>query len=203
MGITVLLSQTHGFEVRFVGRNPDDENVFSAERRHGFDSACAAAAARGRIQLLDNSFCGGKVEERIACYCRQLLSSFPVSDLPTGVVCWNDEFALALCMAARRLGIRVPEDLSVVGFDDMLASSSDPPLTSVSHMYSAIGELAVEMLLEKLELAGTDRAAVRKRENDDPEVRMVEPELIIRKSTAPPGEKEGGKPLSRLSEINV
>ncbi len=83
------------------------------------------------------------MEERIACYCRQLLSSFPVSDLPTGVVCWNDEFALALCMAARRLGIRVPEDLSVVGFDDMLASSSDPPLTSVSHMYSAIGELAV------------------------------------------------------------
>ncbi len=71
------------------------------------------------------------------------------SDLPTAFMTQNDTLALAVLAAARQLGLRVPRDLSVVGFDDLPESEqSDPPLTTVANPRVRLGRIAVEMLLK-------------------------------------------------------
>ena len=95
-------------------------------------------------------------------------------DRPTGVVCFSDTFALATIRVAESLGLRVPEDLSVVGFDDSVhAASSRPPLTTVHQEVPAKGHAAVEAMAELL--AGRQ-----------PEPVMLPTTLVVRGSTAPP-----------------
>ena len=74
----------------------------------------------------------------------------------TGIVCASDPLALGAIRAARRAGLSVPADLSVVGYDDSaFMSCTDPPLTTVRQPIEAIGRAAVEML------AGPDRGLGR------------------------------------------
>lgn len=70
---------------------------------------------------------------------------------PTAVFCANDAVALGVLQGAGRLGIRVPDDISVVGFDDVdLAGHSTPPLTTVGQPMREMGRAAVELLLGRL-----------------------------------------------------
>jgi len=95
---------------------------------------------------------------------------------PTAIFCFNDEMAMGVIQAARRRGLRLPEQLSVVGFDDIRFSSyMDPPLTTVSQPMRAIGEGTVRLLLEVL---SEDLAA--------PESVTLPHTLVIRSSTSPP-----------------
>ncbi|MEL6403352.1 MAG: GntR family transcriptional regulator [Chloroflexota bacterium] len=74
------------------------------------------------------------------------------SPRPTAIVCVNDALALLTMRAIRKMGLRVPEDISVVGFDDIqLAAYVDTPLTTVSQNAYAIGQLAAQSLLERLD----------------------------------------------------
>ncbi|HEY3535582.1 MAG TPA: LacI family DNA-binding transcriptional regulator [Pedococcus sp.] len=92
----------------------------------------------------------------------------------TAVVCGSDLMALGAIRAARRAGLRVPEDVSVVGYDDSpLIAFTDPPLTTVRQGVQAMSEAAVRALLD--EIAG------------DPAPRaefVFRPELVVRSSTA-------------------
>ncbi len=92
----------------------------------------------------------------------------------TAVVCASDMMALGAIRAARGLGLQVPEDVSVVGFDDSpLIAFTDPPLTTVRKPVPAMGQAAVRTLLE--EIAGTPA----------PQSEFVfMPELVVRGSTA-------------------
>jgi LacI family transcriptional regulator len=68
---------------------------------------------------------------------------------PTAFFCFNDLTAVGAFRGARLIGLCVPEDLSVVGFDDMpLASYVDPPLTTVRQDLAALGGRATQMLLD-------------------------------------------------------
>lgn len=70
---------------------------------------------------------------------------------PTAVVCVNDALAILAMRAIRQMGLRIPQDISVVGFDDIsLAAHMDVPLTTVSQDAHAIGERAAQTLLERL-----------------------------------------------------
>jgi LacI family transcriptional regulator len=70
---------------------------------------------------------------------------------PTAVFACNDLMAVGCISAACELGLRVPDDLSVVGFDDVrLASFTNPPLTTVAQPKVKIGAVATKMLLERL-----------------------------------------------------
>jgi LacI family repressor for deo operon, udp, cdd, tsx, nupC, and nupG len=70
---------------------------------------------------------------------------------PSAIFSFNDEMALGAMKAAKRLGMRLPDDLSVVGFDDIqFARYMDPPLTTISQPLRAIGEGTVRLLLEIL-----------------------------------------------------
>lgn len=99
------------------------------------------------------------------------------TDRPTAVVCGSDEMAFGVFMAARRLDLRVPEDLSVVGIDDHYLSGVFS-LTTVRQDVEEQGELAVALLLEEL-AEPTQVSGERER--------IVPTELIVRDSTAAPG----------------
>ena len=95
---------------------------------------------------------------------------------PTAVFCDDDVIAAGLYLAARERGVRIPEDLSVIGFDDMdFARVLSPPLTTVALDAELLGSTSFELLEKRL--SGT---RTRKR--------IVLPaELLVRESTAPPG----------------
>src|SRR5262245_53194855 len=74
------------------------------------------------------------------------------SDRPTAVTCYNDLVAIGLCRALAELGLRVPDDVSVIGFDVIPLSQYLPvPLTTVSTPKSEMGAVAARMLIEHVE----------------------------------------------------
>lgn len=98
-----------------------------------------------------------------------------VSERPTAVFCFNDMTALGALAAIYQHQLRVPEDLSVVGFDDLpIAAFTQPPLTTVRQPRAQIGRIAAETLFAMLSGGKIDR------------VRALRGELIVRESTAPP-----------------
>ncbi|CAM5380246.1 LacI family transcriptional regulator [Streptomyces avidinii] len=97
----------------------------------------------------------------------------PGARRPTAIVCDDDILAAGACKAARRLGLRVPEDLSVTGFDDLaLATAVEPELTTVHLPAERIGEQGMTALLAVLE--GTPWTA--------PDLPV---HLVVRDSTGP------------------
>jgi DNA-binding LacI/PurR family transcriptional regulator len=104
---------------------------------------------------------------------RQLLT--PVAPMPTAVFCYNDMSALGVLFEAVRLGIRVPQDLSVTGFDDIFFSSYvQPPLTTVRQPMRELGRRAMQLLFALLRKEKAERSV------------FVQGELVVRGSTAPP-----------------
>ncbi|MET0426562.1 MAG: LacI family DNA-binding transcriptional regulator [Actinoplanes sp.] len=93
----------------------------------------------------------------------------------TGMICASDVLALGSIRAARRLGLDVPSDVSVVGFDDSaLMTCTDPPLTTVRQPIEMMGQAAVDLLVNQIEGSGVQ-----------PDELLFEPELVVRGSTAP------------------
>jgi DNA-binding LacI/PurR family transcriptional regulator len=95
----------------------------------------------------------------------------------TGILCASDVLALGAIRAARRGGLRVPQDISVVGFDDSaLMNCTDPPLTTVRQPIDAMGQAVVDLLNQQVD----SRAA-----GQGYQELLFEPELVVRGSTAP------------------
>ncbi|MFE6777692.1 LacI family DNA-binding transcriptional regulator [Streptomyces sp. NPDC057702] len=93
---------------------------------------------------------------------------------PTALVCDDDVLAAGACKAARRLGLRVPQDVSVTGFDDVsLATAVEPELTTVRLPAEEVGAAGMRALLAVLDGGGTD-------------VTTLPVTLVTRDSTAPP-----------------
>lgn len=98
----------------------------------------------------------------------------------TALFAFNDVSAFGAIRALQLAGRRVPEDVSVVGFDDIrMAAYHHPALTTMRQPLHRMGVLAAQTVLRKL--AEGDRSAV----DDDPR-EVIEAELIVRASTAPP-----------------
>jgi LacI family repressor for deo operon, udp, cdd, tsx, nupC, and nupG len=73
-------------------------------------------------------------------------------DRPTALFCENDEMAIGALKRIKQQGLRVPEDISLVGFDDIpFAAYCDPPLTTISQPAETFGQKAVEMLIALIE----------------------------------------------------
>jgi len=102
---------------------------------------------------------------------------FGLSSRPTAIFAGNDLSALGVLRAAREAGLRVPEDLSVVGFDDIpLSEWSTPALTTVRQPLTEMATVAVHMLLDSGESDGMPKRRVE-----------LATDLVVRESTAPPG----------------
>jgi LacI family repressor for deo operon, udp, cdd, tsx, nupC, and nupG len=99
---------------------------------------------------------------------------------PTAIFAANDRMAMGALAAASDHGRSVPDDVSVVGFDDVpMASFVRPALTTVALPTYDMGVAAMRLLLELMERSDGGRA--------DPPVKGLPLELVVRASTAPPG----------------
>ncbi|MCW2503026.1 MAG: LacI family transcriptional regulator [Actinomycetia bacterium] len=93
----------------------------------------------------------------------------------TGIICASDVLALGTIRAVRRLGLTVPSDVSVIGFDDStFMNCTDPPLTTVRQPIETMGQAAVDLLVTRIDGAGVTTDEL-----------LFEPELVVRESTAP------------------
>jgi len=102
---------------------------------------------------------------------RELLQS---AERPTAIVCYNDQLAVALLDTIRETGLRIPEDLSIVGYDDsFLATATETKLTTIAHPKSEMGQYAAELLIARLERGPAFSS-------DD---KLYAPKLIVRQST--------------------
>ena len=92
----------------------------------------------------------------------------------TAIICGSDLMALGVVRAARSRGLRVPQDLSVVGYDDSaLIPFTDPPLTTIRQPVAAMCQAAVTTLVAEIGGAAVPRSDL-----------LFVPELIVRGSTA-------------------
>ena len=105
------------------------------------------------------------------------------TDSVTAVFAANDQIAIGLLLALHEGGRRVPDDVSVVGFDDQPESAYLlPPLTTVRQNFAELGERAVESII----------AAIADAPAEPPG--LLTPELIVRRSTAPCRDTRRGGP---------
>ncbi|WP_034263525.1 LacI family DNA-binding transcriptional regulator [Actinospica robiniae] len=116
---------------------------------------------------------GGYDAELATSAARELLDS---PERPSAVFAANDITAIATIAVAQELGLRVPEDLSVVGFDNIPESAlCNPPLTTVNQPIRTMGHRAVEMLIRLIREQPVELTHL-----------TLDTELVVRGSTAPP-----------------
>jgi DNA-binding LacI/PurR family transcriptional regulator len=108
---------------------------------------------------------------------RELLAGFDRPGRPTAIFAASDTIAIGLLQAAFQHGIRVPDELSIVGFDDVDAATyMIPPLTTVSQRGTEMGAMAADLILDMIE---------KQRAVADVDDIVVTPRLVVRQSTAP------------------
>lgn len=106
----------------------------------------------------------------------------------TALFCFNDIAAIGAIRAAQDAGLRVPEDLSVVGFDDIItAAYYRPGLTTVRQPLREMGTAGAELLLQRIAHPG----------NAYPDEIVMQPDLIVRESTGPVPQSSGSSKKSR------
>jgi LacI family transcriptional regulator len=94
---------------------------------------------------------------------------------PDGIFSANDTAAVSAIMYAKKHGIRIPEDLAVVGFnDDPIASIVDPGLSTITHPAQKMGKISAQLILDH---------AAKKKDDDLTDIKMLNTELIIRESS--------------------
>ena len=107
--------------------------------------------------------------------------------LPDAVVCANDQMAIGVLRAFAASGVRVPQDVAVVGFDDIaLGSLYDPSLTTVHQPMRMLGERACALLLDRIADPGLSPAA-----------ELLPTELVLRASCGCSGEARQNVPPLR------
>ncbi len=115
------------------------------------------------------------------------LLALPPADRPTAVIVYNDIMALGALHAARAHRQRVPEDISVIGFDDVaMAAHANPPLTTISQPKYRMGRLAMQLL----------RRMNQGQPSPGEGYTLMESPLIVRESTGPAPTGNGGAPAT-------
>lgn len=142
------------------------------ERQIGWvDELADAGVTPVVMEVRDNS------EPYVSEGARLLLAG---DDRPTAVLCFSDLMAAAIMNAAEDLGLRMPEDLSVVGFDDSpMAQRVRPSLTTVHQDFVAKGKAAAAALTSSISRSRAGLAPA-------PETHRILVDLVVRDSTAPP-----------------
>ena len=156
-------------KMAFVDHHSALESI--TERRKAFlDEVAALDRAQSKIFTTSDSLEGG----------RQAVRDLLLSDFrPTAVVCVNDRMAIGVLKELREHGIRVPEDTSVTGFDDIsYAEFVTPALTTIHIDRGRIARLIYENLTGRNQVAATESLSPGR------EI-VIDPQLVVRESTAP------------------
>jgi LacI family transcriptional regulator len=129
---------------RRIGHIAGEMKLISANQRlQGYKDGLAAAG----IPLNEDLIEMGDYTTETGVICARKLLSLP--DRPTAIFAANDVSAIGVYQAARELGLQIPGDLSVVGFDNLRdAAHLNPPLTTIDQSLENMGTMATEMLVE-------------------------------------------------------
>jgi len=161
-----LIGQGH----RRIGMICGRKKPSFAERERGFRKTMQEAGLKinnGWIFDSENSLDGARHAARQILAC---------GNRPTAVFCVSDELAIGCMHELQLAGLGVPDDISVVGFDDIrYAEVANPPLTTVRQPAEEMGERIVQKLC----------ASIRDGKPDEPETQVVSHQLVTRKSVAP------------------
>jgi LacI family transcriptional regulator len=142
-----------------------------ADRHEGLAAALGEAPRRPRLRVVSTPNLTVAAGRRAAGE----LTDLRVRDRPTAVFCANDLLALGVLQELTRRGARVPDDVAIVGYDDIeFAAAAAVPLSSVRQPREQLGRTAAQLLLE--EVADIDRHRHRHV--------VFEPELVVRRSSA-------------------
>ncbi|MEL6361790.1 MAG: LacI family DNA-binding transcriptional regulator [Pseudomonadota bacterium] len=155
-----------------IVEGPSDHKLASQLRRDGFQRTMD----RNKLEVPANYVASGDFTMHSGMVAaRQLLATDP---RPTAIFASNDDMAIGAINAAYELGLRVPEDVSIVGFDDtQMASSVWPPLTTVRQPIRDMASRAIDLL--ELKHHGEPIKSLST---------TLEYELIVRASSGPPKE---------------
>jgi LacI family transcriptional regulator len=166
--VKYLIGSGHTKIVHFAG---PPSSSHTQERIEGFRHAFSESPLVFNKDMIVSI--GSRYEESFGAtmnYFKNMLRK----DYPTAIVCFNDQQALAVMSALKELKIRVPEDISIVGNDDIYYANLYPvPLTTIRAPQREIGERAAEILIRNIESATvlpTERV-------------VLETEFIVREST--------------------
>ncbi|MGO4596912.1 LacI family DNA-binding transcriptional regulator [Terrabacter sp. 2RAF25] len=156
----------------------------AAERRQGYRRGLRAAPALGETVL------AGGLNELDGAHAAEAYLALG-ADRPTAVAAFNDRCALGFVDVVRQAGLRVPEDVSVVGFDDIeQAAYPHVSLTTVRQDAARLGAEAVRAVTARLDAppagAADPPGSSHPNEASMPTGAVIEPELVVRRSTAPP-----------------
>ncbi|WP_437691066.1 substrate-binding domain-containing protein [Sorangium sp. So ce176] len=155
--------------IAYIGKASSDDFI---ERGAAFDEAMSARGLEADLNLL-SSFHECSIvytEQRL----KELLERY--GKLCDAIVAGNDEMAIGAIHAIRACGYRVPEDIAVVGFDDISAAQHcDPPLTTMRQGPELLGRVAVERIIDLIEGRAPEQLVTR-----------VPAELVVRRSCGSP-----------------
>ncbi len=158
----------------------DPRFIVSAQRDEGYQEALIAAGIATAPELVqpgDFSFASGE---------RAMETLLDLDAPPTAIIANNDEMALAALKTTERRGLSVPEDLSIISFDDGAGVKfSSPPLTAIRQPTAEIAMKAVELLVAAVENQPLDTLDY-----------IIAHQLIIRESCSPPRTLRGAVRLS-------
>lgn len=154
--------------IGFIGGRPDLQS--SNRRREGY---CLSLQSHG-LPVDETLLRIGNFEREAAC--ARAVELLRLDPPVTAIMAANDEMALGVYDAAQALNRRIPDDLSVIGFDNIPdAGLADPPLTTVDQSIEGMGALAAEVVIKLI--AG---------EPPEQLVHKVPTRLVIRQSCRPP-----------------
>jgi DNA-binding LacI/PurR family transcriptional regulator len=103
-----------------------------------------------------------------------------LADRPTALICFNDMIAIGVQKSFQKRGIRVPEEFSITGFDNIVFSNyTNPPLTTFDQPKKFIGQKAAELILNLLDKTS-------KTDVPEQKIQVLKGNLLVRESTAPP-----------------
>jgi LacI family transcriptional regulator len=139
----------------------------------GFQQAMGEAGIQIEPDLIED----GEFRYVVAIPCAERLLRRP--DRPTAIFASNDEMAAAVIKVAHEMGLRLPAELSVVGFDDIPAAEMLwPPLTTARQPVSKLGQAAADLLLTRLSRGAADWPS-------PPPQQVLQYDIVLRSSTAP------------------
>src|SRR5215216_1756821 len=161
---------------RRIGHIAGEMKLISANQRlQGYKDGLAAAG----ISLHEDLIEIGDYTTETAVICARKLLSLP--DRPTAIFAANDVSAIGVYQAARELGLQIPGDLSVIGFDNLReAASLNPTLTTINQSIEKMGTMATEMIVKLVrgESLPTNPA-------EEGNLYKIPTQLVIRDSCAP------------------
>jgi LacI family transcriptional regulator len=141
-----------------------------SDRLAGFREGVASVAAKASVEVISV----GDWSTASGYAAGEVVASMSPAERPTGALCANDLLAIGFLQSLTLSGIRVPEDMAVVGFDDLeAAATAAVPLSSVRQPRDELGARAMELLLDEIDHGSTHVH----------EHQVLMPELIIRKSS--------------------